>query len=480
MKWVISIIFLLFLISCVTPQKTEAQQMKLVELAPNSEYTLETKIVQKTINGKTSQMYAYNEQIPGPTLKVKQNSKITLNFKNSIDMPTTIHWHGVRLDNKYDGVEMLTQKEILPGETFQYELKFPDDGIYWYHPHMREDKQQELGLYGAILVEPEATYPPVDREEIIFLDDIRTVDGYVESFLPEAHYVLMGRFGDTMLLNGQTNYTLNAKTGETIRLYLINSANARTYNFSIEKTQLKIIGADSGLYEKEYFADNAIISPSERIIAEVTFNEPGIYNIQNKNPIKTHTLGTIKIEGEETSKELELKRHETVTASIAELKEHFNQPPDYEIELTMQMGHGMMEGHMMSMNTESIEWEDTMETMNARSTPSMVKWIMKDKKTGKENHDLKYQVNAGDIKKIRFYNNPNSMHPMQHPIHLHGQRFLVLDNENNYVWKDTVLVPTGKTVDIIVHFTNPGDWAFHCHIAEHLEAGMMATITVNE
>lgn len=470
------ILLLILLITACTPisqkQIQQAQPPAIVELAPNSSYTIEAQIVEKDINGKTSRMYAYNGQIPGPIIKVKQNSTITAHFKNSLDAPTTVHWHGIRVENKYDGVPDVTQKLVMPGETFDYALNFPDDGIYWYHPHFREDMQQELGLYGNVLVTSEA-YTPA-KEEILIIDDVRTFEGYIESFLEEAHYVLMGRFGNVMLVNGKTDYVLEAKTGETIRLYLTDSANTRMFNISIDDTPLKIIGSDSGFYEKDFFANSTILAPGERSILEAVFNKPGTYKIWHRNPVRSYELGQIKVTGNETAAKQELQEHQSVKESIDALKPYFDKEPDYEVELTMEMGHM---GMGMSMGGEPIEWEDTMEVMNARSTPSTVKWIMKDRKTGKENENMVYEAKVGDVKKIRIFNNPKSMHPMQHPIHLHGQRFLVL-NEENKAWKDTVVVPTGETVDILVQFTNPGDWAFHCHIAEHLEAGMMSMFKV--
>lgn len=473
------ILLLMIILTACTPaqQFSTSQPTEIVDLQDKNEYTITAELIQKEINGKTNTMYAYNGMIPGPILKVKQNSTITFHFKNELPEPTTIHWHGVRLENKYDGVPDITQELVNSGETFDYIVNFPDEGAYWYHPHVREDKQQELGLYGNIIVEPtQQNYYQPAREEYLILDDIRLYDGYVESFLEEAHYVLMGRFGNTLLVNGQTDYTLNAKTGETIRLFLTNAANTRMFNFSIEQQELKIIGGDSGLYEKEFYSKSTILAPAERTITEVTFNKPGKYRIMHINPHKKYTLGRIIVTGEETTTKPELRENKQITKSIEELRDHFDKQPDYEIELTMQMGNMM--GSHMSTNSEKIEWEDTMEMMNARSTPSMIKWIMKDKKTGKQNEDLEYTVKVGDIKKIRFYNSPESMHPMQHPMHLHGQRFLVLDGKNNYVWKDTVIVPTGESVDILVHFTNPGDWVIHCHIAEHLEAGMMSMFKV--
>jgi len=146
------------------------------------------------------------------------------------------------------------------------------------------------------------------------------------------------------------------------------------------------------------------------------------------------------------------------------------------------MGH---EGHGTTMRSrpESIEWEDDMGMMNSISTSKNTRWIIRDK-SGRENEEIVNKAGVGDVKKIRIFNDPGSMHPMQHPMHLHGQRFIILSENNktndNFVWKDTVLVPTGATTDILVNFTNPGKWMFHCHIAEHLEAGMMTMFEVSE
>src|SRR3954453_6715172 len=126
--------------------------------------------VRKRIEDAELRMLAYNGSIPGPTLHVDQGSEITVQVRNDGDMPTTVHWHGLRLENRYDGVPYETQEPIPVGGSYTGRLQFPDPGLYWYHPHMREDRGQELGLYGNILVTPEADYwPPVDREVVLAL-----------------------------------------------------------------------------------------------------------------------------------------------------------------------------------------------------------------------------------------------------------------------------------------------------------------------
>ena len=123
-----------------------------------------------------------------------------------------------------------------------------------------------------------------------------------------------------------------------------------------------------------------------------------------------------------------------------------------------------------------------MAMMNAQSNDGALSWIIQDEKTGLKNDDIDYSFKKGSKVKIRIFNDSGSMHPMQHPIHFHGQRFLVLSDNGvkntDLVWKDTVLVPAGHTVDILLDVSNPGDWMFHCHIAEHLANGMMGLLKV--
>lgn len=478
-----------------------------VELSNGSIFQLEAKPIAKSINGKMVHMYSYNGQIPGPMLKVKQGSSVYVNFTNNIDMETAVHWHGLRLENKYDGVPGVTQTAVKPGESFLYKLDFPDEGVYWYHPHLREDKQQELGLYGSILVEPndKGYYNTVDEEVFLFLDDIRMVNDDLDEFGKDgAKFALMGRFGNVMLVNGETDYQVMVR-GETVRFYLTDSSNTRTFNFSIGDHKMKLIGGDSGKYERESLVDSITISPGERYIVEVMFSEPGEYKMLHKTPTKTYELGTVKVVGAAPTPEefsgffTPLKENTDIISSIDPLRKHFDAKPDYELDLTVKMLNEEdtdMEGmDMNGMNTEEmtggnaakplepIEWEEgEAKQMNSESTSENTKWIIADKFTGKESPN--YQVQVGDVKKIRIFNDPNSAHPMQHPIHLHGARFLVLNVDgvpnDNLVWKDVVLVPTGSTVDILVQFTEPGEWVAHCHIAEHLEAGMMFSFTVNE
>jgi suppressor of ftsI len=473
-----------------------SKSTETVELKNGDTYDLTAGYVEKEINGTNYRMLAYNGSIPGPLIKIAQGSAVTIHFKNDTDMKTLLHSHGVRMNNAFDGSQT-TQKEMEPGETFSYKLKFPDVGMFWYHPHVREDYEQELGLYGNYLVVPNDTnyWSPVNREVALFLDDILIENGRIALSKQGADHTLMGRYGNTMLINGETDYSLSVKKEEVVRFYITNAANARPFNFAIAGAKLKLVGADGGAYEKDKWQDSVILGPSERAIVEVLFAESGIFFIQNKTPDETHILGSIHVSNDPVavsySKEFgELKTHSATVQSINALRPYFDKAPEKHIKLTldmngapmqMQMSGGhmmpdgmMMGGSMMDLSPDGIEWDDTNKMMGSMSNVANVKWKIVDQDTGQENMNIDWVFKKDQPVKIRILNVSNSMHPMQHPVHFHGQQFLVNGaKQTDLAWKDTVLVPAGKTVDILLNPTNPGTWMAHCHIAEHLEAGMM-------
>jgi FtsP/CotA-like multicopper oxidase with cupredoxin domain len=194
----------------------EATRPQLLELADGDVLDLRVGPVAKRLGDVTVRMLGYNGSIPGPTLKVSQGSEIVVNVTSNGDLDTTVHWHGLRLENRYDGVPHETQLPIPVGGQFTYRVQFPDAGLYWYHPHIREDYTQELGLYGNILVVPAEPgyWPPADREVVLTLDDILIEDGKVAPFSPtETTYAAMGSFGNRFLVSGESDLRLAARAG---------------------------------------------------------------------------------------------------------------------------------------------------------------------------------------------------------------------------------------------------------------------------
>jgi FtsP/CotA-like multicopper oxidase with cupredoxin domain len=459
-------------------------------LQPDGVLELRAEQVRKRIGEFTVKMLAYNRSIPGPTLKVAQGSEVTVHFTNETDLETTVHWHGLRLDNRFDGVPtgahqgMMTPVPI--GGSFTYRLRFPDPGLFWYHPHLREDYTQELGLYAPIIVVPTdaAYWSPVNREVTLTLDDLLLQGGKIAPFSrTQSDHTAMGRFGTVMLVNGETSPTLVMKQGEVVRLYLVNTANVRVFNVRLAGARMKLVGGDNGRVEREEFIEELLFSPSERVIVDVFFEHAGQFALEHRTPERTYPLATVIVQEQpaepsfaqefftvRTSSELEAVR--------AKITADADRQPDKTLALVAEMPgmehHG--EGHPL----EAIEWEDTMEEMNRLSTPQNMFWKLVDGSTGAANQDIDWSFTVGDQVKVTIVN----ASPMQHPIHFHGQRFLVLSRDGmgneNLAWKDTVLVRGGEMVDILVDMSNPGAWMVHCHIAEHLESGMMFTYYVQE
>ncbi len=133
----------------------EAKSPEVIRLRDGETHAIEIKPVRKHIGDAEVRMLGYNGSIPGPTLHVDQNSEVTVEATNLGDVDATLHWHGLRLENRFDGVPEETQAPIPHGGKFTYRLQFPDPGFYWYHPHIREDFAQEMGLYAGIIVEPD-------------------------------------------------------------------------------------------------------------------------------------------------------------------------------------------------------------------------------------------------------------------------------------------------------------------------------------
>ena len=508
-----------------------ASPPEVVRLRHGDRFGLRIAPVAKRIGDDTVRMLAYNGSIPGPVLHVDQGTEVVVDILNDTDSEATVHWHGLRLENRYDGVPHETQAPIPPGGTFSSKLQFPDPGFYWYHPHVREDYGLEMGLAGTIIVEPTdpSYWPTADRQLSITLDDLLVEDGQVPPFSRGGpRFTAMGRFGNVMLTNGQTRFTGEVAVGEVVRLCLVNTANTRTFNVSLPGARMKLVGGDSGRYEHEAFVDEVRLAPSERAIVDVLFDRAGEVPLQHRSPGHEYELGAFSVAGTgggEAAAAFGSLRTDAELAGVRRSLGHdLERPPDKVLGFTslMPILYGgadvVADSYICPMHPEvvsdvqgtcpkcgmkllpaegpsahslephhgeaddgddGIEWEDLMPDINRQTDATNMIWKVVDRATGNENAAIDWSFDVGDRVKIRLVNEmEGSEHPMHHPFHIHGAgRFLVLSRdgvpETNLVWKDTVLVPAGQTVEILLEVTNPGRWMAHCHIAEHHQDGMV-------
>ena len=477
---------------------------ELLRLADGDTLRLEAGLVSRRVAGRRFAAYAFNGQSPGPLLEVARGARIVVELENRLDQPTSVHWHGIRLDHRFDGAVGVSQAAVEPGARFRYELVFPDAGIYWYHPHVREDAQQELGLYGNILVRgaDSARMGRVHREEVLILDDILLGAAGPLAFGREhATHALMGRFGNVFMVNGEPEWRLRARPGEVVRLYLTNAANARTFNLALDGARLKLAGGDMGRVAEERRVESVVVAPAERWIVDARFERPGRYALTNRvrglDPlgrapvVVIDTLGWVTVEGPRATPDLSpdferLRRHDDLIAAFAGLDSLAGRPADRTLVLSLS-ADSLPFGLVQSLRLDTawvqpVEWAGLMPMMDWLATGRHVTWALRDSATGRENMAIDWRFRRGDRILLRLVNDRRTLHPMHHPIHLHGQRFVVVARNGrpvrDHLWKDTVLLPAGSTVDLLVELDNPGRWMLHCHIAEHLEAGMHLVMEV--
>jgi suppressor of ftsI len=507
----------------VTPAREmqAARPRETLHLADGDTLDLVAGPLLRDIGGQILPGYGFNGQSPGPLLEAEVNTTVHIRFRNDTPLPSAIHWHGIRLDARFDGVPGVTQEPVPAGGEFLYELRLPDEGTFWYHPHLREDVAQDLGLAGNFQVRPEAEpgealYAPVEEEIFLILDDhLVTEDGRGVPYGREAPtHALMGRFGNVLLANGSAAWSERVLAGDVVRFHLTNAASTRTFNLSFGDLPMKVVASDVGKLPQEAWVESVVLAPAERWVVEVRFPEAGTMALENRVQALDHvgarfflevdTVAVIHVgsprepspSGRPSHSSSRQSSHpfshlRAIPSLVEETEEllavHAGEPPHRTLILDLRTRDlpFPLDPLLMweSVYRPPVEWSGTMPDMDWLITGMEAEWILRDADTGAENMDIDWRFRQGDRIRLRLVNSRDSLHPMQHPIHLHGQRFMVLsvngEVSRHPAWKDTVLVPVGTVVDLLLELDNPGPWMLHCHISEHLESGMMTVIQVD-
>ena len=405
-------------------------------------------------------VWAYDGAVPGPELRFRQGERLRIEVDNGLPQETTVHWHGIRLPNKMDGVGGVTQPPIKAGERFVYEFALPDAGTYWYHPHFASPGQVGRGLYGPLIVD-EPVRPAVDRDVTWVLGDFRLdrgariVDDF-GSFMDASH---AGRVGNTVTLNGAIRESFEVTAGERIRLRLINAANARIFGLDFRGHQPLVIALDGHpVTPHRPQSERIVLGPSMRadILLDATA-EPGSTHsvIDDFYQRRAYRLLDLRYGKERVRGRAGTELPRLAPNPVAE--------PDVE---KAERHRVRFEGGMMG-------------RMPMDKMRHGMAWMVNGRPIGEHDHGEPLFTLAHGRSHVIEMVNDTSWH---HPIHLHGHVFRLLTVNGKPAAHrpllDTVLLDPNARAEIAFVADNPGDWMFHCHVLEHQASGLMALIRV--
>ncbi|MEQ8572012.1 MAG: multicopper oxidase family protein [Deltaproteobacteria bacterium] len=385
--------------------------------------------------------YGYNGRWPGPTLQAKVGDEVVVHFENQLPEPTTVHWHGLRIPDAMDGSPRI-QAPVQPGETYTYRFVVPEAGTFWYHPHVRSNEQIEKGLYGTFVVR-EPDHPKLDAERVFVLDDILANGSGLPPFLASHPEQVHGRSGNVLLVNGRVAPPrFNVEKNRVELWRIVNTANARTMMLTLEGATFAVIGTDGGRLQEPYYPDRIELPVGQRYDLLVVYDRPG--------PVRLLSHVFVVDENEEVVR----RPYELAVVEVAE--------SDY-------VGGPIRWPAVTPRSARSVDREVVVELSGA-NTPNGIEWTINGRRFPEEPI---FTFNENETVHLTITN----LAGPEHPFHLHGQFFEVLDEAQPGL-KDTVLVPGLETVEIVAYFDNPGRWMAHCHILEHAELGMMSEIVV--
>jgi FtsP/CotA-like multicopper oxidase with cupredoxin domain len=409
------------------------------------------------VPGATTDMFAYNGRFPGPTLEFREGDRVTVHFRNDLPEPTTIHWHGLHLPVTSDGSPF---HPVGPGETYDYvfTIRPGTAGTYWYHPHPhhRTGYQIAKGLYGAIIVR--APNDPLRKlvERVIVISDNRfTADGAIDlpaSLSPEGIVDREnGREGDVVFVNGTVMPTIAIRAGEVQRWRVINASAARVYRLSLPGHKLLHVGSDGGLFEHPVEVDEIVVANAERVEVLVRgAGAPGERVVLQALPYDRYIPQT--------------------------RPKSWNRPRDLlTLAYTRQRPVRTAPIPAVLRPIPALDTAQSTATRVMVLTQGMINAQVMD--LGRV--DVAAKLGATEIWEIE------NLVGMDHPFHLHGFQFQVLDRngvpEPFRAWKDVVNIPKHGTARFIVRYADfPGKWMFHCHILDHEDHGMMGILEVTE
>ncbi|HEX5110793.1 MAG TPA: multicopper oxidase family protein [Vicinamibacterales bacterium] len=406
------------------------------------------------------QAWTYDGGLPGPLIRATAGDRLIVHFRNQLPQPTTVHWHGVRVPIGMDGVPGISQPEVKPGESFVYDFVVRDPGLFWYHPHVMSAAQVGFGLYGALLVEDpaERTTVGVADEVTLVLSDLAADNrGVLEpADSGGSAGMVFGREGAYVLVNGKVRPRIRARAGAPQRWRVVNAAKSRYFYLDLEAQPMQQIGGDGGLQEYAVTRDLVLVAPGERVDLVVTPRGAPGTSLTLRSLLYNRGYGSTEFRVPEDLLTVDLSDAPPLADRPAAVVSRALAPPAAEgakpLELVLTLPPIDEQGHNEFRVNDVPFW---------KARP--------------------YRAAVGETQLWTVRNDTE----WDHPFHLHGFFFTVLDEKNQPVrplaWKDTVNIPMKTTVRLLVSFDErPGEWMFHCHILDHADGGLMGTVLVGD
>ena len=411
-----------------------------------------------------TRIWGYEGVVPGPVLRARQGERMAKVFRNALPQASSVHWHGIRIENRMDGVAGLTQPAVEPGSDFLYDFVLPDAGTYWYHPHNRTYEQMARGLYGALIVDEETNAPEVDLDEVLLLDDWRLTDeAQIAGGFGNMHdWAHAGRIGNWITVNGDGAWSRTVQHGARMRLRLVNTANARIFSLEARGLEGFVVALDGMPLEAPQPLGQVSLAPAQRadlivdVVAEhgeeallVSFERDGGY-----------AIAAFTVDGVARADRLPAAGPlpQNTVAALGSLE------TARRAELLMEGGAmGRMRGAMMGGRM-----------MGMRDMAGAGKaWALNGMADMPDAPLL--EADRGETVRISITNDT----AWPHAMHLHGHHFRKLSPDGTAgPLRDTLLMNRGETADIAFMADNPGDWLLHCHMLEHSAGGMMTWLRV--
>lgn len=442
---------------------------------------LEARFERVSIAGQKAKLLSYNGQIPGPRLEAKPGDTVRVNFTNKLSQPTNLHHHGLHISPTGNADNVFLK--IQPGESFTYEFTLPKNhpaGTFWYHPHLHGLVAEQLfgGLAGLFIVRGELDEIPeikAAEEQFLVLKDF-ALNGNQANF--QGHMgIMLGREGELLTVNGELNPNFSIPEGGLLRLRILNASSSRFYRLKLEEHPLYLIATDGGSISEPVELSEVLLTPGERVEILVRGErEPGQYRLLNlpydraggmgggmmgrgmmgnRGRMGRGRMGRGRMgngSNTNTPQTLATLSYKNSVETLPLPKQLIAVPelPEPQQTRRFTLNHGMAPGRGMAflINGEPFEMgnPDTVVKLN-----TVEDWEI---------------ANTGT---------------MDHPFHLHTNDFQVISRDNKpepyRAWKDTTLVKRGEVVRIRIPFKDyPGKTVYHCHILDHEDLGMMATI----